>query len=512
MVSLAVLDALADPSRVLVQLFDGDLNSFPQKAARHFKDLFASSSIYEEVPVLDVAHPPLAHEDRSLVRFRAMVQDTSFSQEMYLARRSDGGCGGWGLGDIGDALNANAEFDYENLRECHVIWAVSIPGESLWCSDAPRVSNVSAHTMLPINSESHRAHKFPLPNTPHIGVQVKIYDLPPESYKSTDLIEFVGVLTSEPYSGDIEQPSTAFVPTLHVLFSTSLPITIIPHYYPAVSLPDADILRQELLDWLAEEALAGDKCAAEWILLCAIARVQSRHPPILPPTITLSHFPPPHSPSIPTISHVLALIFPLLVTIPISLHILNEITFYPRSNDEDLHSGWLQLPRGTLCVVAEGGIDEGEINAKALSNVHAVQTAMDSQSLQYIFPYSRFCFDTDLSFIVLADGRKSTFFQTYFNVPLHPVSDVPLDELKSTLYKPREAITMPSSEKLAQFRRLVCGAKIGNSCLERSTAHYVQEDYVEERKSASSNNIKSIDSNGLMHRITLARFAYTTQK
>jgi len=34
-----------------------------------------------------------------------------------------------------------------------------------------------------------------------------------------------------------------------------------------------DGLRQELIDWLANEALAGDKVAAEWILLCAIARV-----------------------------------------------------------------------------------------------------------------------------------------------------------------------------------------------------------------------------------------------
>ena len=47
----------------------------------------------------------------------------------------------------------------------------------------------------------------------------------------------------------------------------------------------------------------------------------------------------------------------------------------------------------------------------ALLNIRAVQEVLDSQSLQYIFPYSSFSFDTDLNFILLAEGRKSTFFQ-----------------------------------------------------------------------------------------------------
>lgn len=95
---------------------------------------------------------------------------------------------------------------------------------------------------------------------------------------------------------------------------------------------------------------------------------QSKHPPILPPTITLSHFPTPHSsPSVPAISHALALIFPLLATIPVSRHALNETCFFPRSEDEDLHSGWLQLPPATLCILVEAGISEGEINGKGMT-------------------------------------------------------------------------------------------------------------------------------------------------
>lgn len=75
------------------------------------------------------------------------------------------------------------------------------------------------------------------------------------------------------YAADTEQLAPTFVPTLHVLFSRSLPVTIIPQCYPAIPTSDIERLRQELIDWLANEALAGDKVAAEWILLCAIARV-----------------------------------------------------------------------------------------------------------------------------------------------------------------------------------------------------------------------------------------------
>lgn len=46
-----------------------------------------------------------------------------------------------------------------------------------------------------------------------------------------------------------------------------------------------------------------------------------------------------------------------------------------------------------------------------ISNLRAVQDVMNAQSLEYIFPYSRFAFDTDINILTLSQGRKSTFFQ-----------------------------------------------------------------------------------------------------
>jgi hypothetical protein len=62
-----------------------------------------------------------------------MVQDTSPSSEMYLRHNKMGSLGGWGLHEeFSDG--EEQETDFSALRECNVLWAVSVPGESEWCS------------------------------------------------------------------------------------------------------------------------------------------------------------------------------------------------------------------------------------------------------------------------------------------------------------------------------------------------------------------------------------------
>lgn len=64
------------------------------------------------------------------------------------------------------------------------------------------------------------------------------------------------------------------MPTLHVLFYNPIPTTIVHRNYPEPSiLQDVTTIRDELIAWLADEGLGGDRVVAEWILLCAIARV-----------------------------------------------------------------------------------------------------------------------------------------------------------------------------------------------------------------------------------------------
>lgn len=116
------------------------------------------------------------------------------------------------------------------------------------------------------------------------------------------------------------------------------------------------------------------------LLTCAPRR-QSRNPPLLPPSITLSHFPSPPVPStsasqsgkacIPTLSHVLSQLLPLTRTLPLSLDMLNKVSFAPESKEEDLHSGALQLPQGSVLVITEGGVQEGKLVERGTKSLHA---------------------------------------------------------------------------------------------------------------------------------------------
>lgn len=96
---------------------------------------------------------------------------------------------------------------------------------------------------------------------------------------------------------------------------------------------------------------------------------QTRYPPLLPPCITLSRFPSPpnHLPdATPALSHALSLILPQLVTLPLSLQLLNERSFAPESKEEDLHAGSLQLPKGTVLLITENGVSEGKLHEKGV--------------------------------------------------------------------------------------------------------------------------------------------------
>lgn len=61
------------------------------------------------------------------------------------------------------------------------------------------------------------------------------------------------------------------VPTLHALFSQPVPSTLVQRAYPSDAL--AKDIRDDLITWIAEQGLAGDREAAEWVLLCTIAKV-----------------------------------------------------------------------------------------------------------------------------------------------------------------------------------------------------------------------------------------------
>lgn len=493
MVSSLLVEALSSPTDVLLSFYDsydhGGPDDFPKAVSKHFSDIFRTEEAFSEIPPLT---PSRSYSDRALVRFRALVQDTSLSPEIYLSKLRDGKCGGWGMtetsqGDGDDSSNV----DYNLLRDCVVLWAVSVPGETEWYQSASD-GHPSARDQ---HVEPLRAHKYPIPGGAHCGVQVKLYgnsgnDIP----KTTDVLNFVGILCDEPLHVDSDEPIT--VPTLHVLFIREHRLDI----FGALPDPFQPQIREELLSWIAEEALGGDRDAAEWVLLTCIARVQSRTRSLNPPSLTLSHFPPPTSspPTLPALFHLLSLILPLQVTLSLSLDLLNSAPFAPKSVNEDLHSGYLQLAQGTAVLVTESGIEEGKLIERGVLNVQTVQQVIDTQTIAYKFPFSEFSFPTDLNFIILAEGTKSALFQTDITFPLKSTST-------GDLYKPKSDIKLPSTDKLEAFRRLILGAKAGSIEVTNTISEHIQEDFVRQRKTDNA-----MTPEDLKQIITLARLICLT--
>ncbi|KAF8906042.1 putative alanine racemase-domain-containing protein [Gymnopilus junonius] len=493
----SVSDALEHPRKVISSLYQAqDIDIFPGIVTAHFNSIFKSKDTFQQIPSLNLQRPPQSFPDGSLVVFNAMVQDTSLSPELYLAVLNNGACGGWG---ISEGAIAGDRVRHEYLRECNVFWAVSIPGLSSWCLDQELVDSV--------HYQSTQPNKFPVPNASHIGVQLKIYDSQlARPIRATDVMSFVGILTSEPFHINADLTNFIHVPTLHVLYTAPLPSTIVPRSFPDKSLSIVKTVRQELIQWIAREALAGDLIASEWVLLCALARVRSRHPPVLPLSMTLSSFPSPvdNLNSTPALYHTLSQVFPLVSFVPLSLETLNNVQFSPESKDEDLHSGYLQHPKGSILLLTEGQVTEGGIFNKGIMNIRSTQEMMREQTLSYVFPFCNFQFETDVNFLVTTEGKRSTFFQTGVNVPFRPTSS---GDPRKTLYKPREAIVLPSPEKLSQFRRLVGGSKIGNVLLGEELGKHVEEDFIRERSSTNRevNSIHIFSPDDLVKRMILAR-------
>jgi Mini-chromosome maintenance replisome factor len=176
------------------------------------------------------------------------------------------------------------------------------------------------------------------------------------------------------------------VPIVHVLFTLNATV-LEPWNMGALrnALPEQNKdIRAELIKWIADEGLGGDISAATWLLLVVLGRVsvssnvlwkiaesfyrQSRSPPILPLSLTISSFPdaPQETLSSPAITWVLKELLSTLTVVPLSLEGINGKSFAPNSTDDDLHAGLLQQAPGTTTMVTETGIKEGKVTESGM--------------------------------------------------------------------------------------------------------------------------------------------------
>ncbi|KAG8906056.1 hypothetical protein FRB99_007713 [Tulasnella sp. 403] len=557
MVSAARSEALLNPTAALQSLYtrqSGSLEDFPAVVSAHFAGLFQDEDAFREIPELSLTRPPSCYPPRSLVRFRGMVQDT-LAQEVYATTidvRGSSKLGGWGLADSVEMDETDLNIDYSKLAERSPLWVVSVPGESPWVGEATGSSKrevSTTATTAAAKDASTQPHKYPF-NNPHLGIQVKVLvsdaSLPfselttrrkvyseHASFKPTQVVTFVGILSfdslSVPYFDlDPSEAEPTLVPTIHTLFSRDHPKAILPFPYPLHLTPNEDEdradpgvdigrdylsrLRDELISWISEEALCGDKAAAEWVLLVAVSRAFSTSGY---PSALLDHNVVPFAPQglwtyTKTNSTPIADLAPPIDGTSGSTCKPPVVVRFSRN----VYAIDDTLPAGTLITVLETNVQEGRLSTNATENLHTLRDVLRTQTLHYKYPYSSgsgFEFLTDLACVVLCDGgksKKSVFLpNTDITIPLCPTAKP--DGGSYNPFKPLDEIALPKKETLDAFRNFVCGAMSGAVKVTESLSKYIQADFVKER-SESASKATNITPDDLILRMNLVRLLALT--
>lgn len=171
--------------------------------------------------------------------------------------------------------------------------------------------------------------------------------------------------------------STSTVPALHVILTRPASKPTLPAAPTDKAAKEA--LRKELVAYLAD-SLGGDTDAAEWVLLALVARMCVPVPVFLASSadaVASSHTRHATGMALGSLSLNLALpdsfatalpetiasLVPTSTTLDLSIASLNDkkTRIAPRSRDESLDSGRLQLANGTAVVVDLRGIGEGKL-------------------------------------------------------------------------------------------------------------------------------------------------------
>ena len=176
--------------------------------------------------------------------------------------------------------------------------------------------------------------------------------------------------------------------------------------------------------------------------------------------------------------------------------------FFPTSEGENLKSGSLQLPKGTVLLVDETAMGEGELKEAGIRNVRALNSVISSRKLPYAFPFSEFEFECDLNVIVFSQGKS--FLSLDVNLPV--------DAKAATAAMQTTASETPDAS-LKAWRKLILEARSVDLNVSAATAESIQQEFVsarrqEAQKSSSSSPAPEASAYGqedLLRRMALAR-------
>ncbi|GAA5941819.1 uncharacterized protein JCM15063_000785 [Sporobolomyces koalae] len=514
---LADLDlALKQPLTLIEKLYvegGSTLDGFELRVEETFRSLVQDAR--DQLPAITaLTDPARLPRPGSLVRFRAMVQDTGYGSELYRALGTRNQLLMYGIEEAEEGSNASAHEDYSKLRERQLFYIVSPPGETDWVKQSldnasnqdleAGLSRLSLSSSTPPNTSRMEAQKdkAPLPHEPHFGLIAKFYTDFADKLRSTDVYEFVGIIGETPLSNAFEvfengQDSTPaqVVPALHVLYTLSPTVPVQPTMVPEST--EFERTRQELLSYIAHEGTQGDLEAAEWVLLALIARIHTRHATGLALgslSVNLSF--PIGAASASTgpdpLTRVLSTLVPALASISPTITSLNDPStrFSPRSRDETLDAGQLQLPRGTNVVLDLQQLGEGKLNDTGVRNLRSLSTTIAQQKLAYEFPFSSFELETDLGFVVVSEGKAIVPTDCVIYVEPSPTS---------------VSASLPTESRLNEFRALLYSLKHSDFKIPEHMSSVIQADFVERRQNSHAGPGTAMTQEDLLFRMTVSR-------
>ncbi|GBB86215.1 hypothetical protein RclHR1_12650008 [Rhizophagus clarus] len=512
----------------------------PVDIPAYFRTIFASEESVNQIPSLNDVSNVYDIPQNTLIRFRSMIQNTGFGHEVFVSSYEIADCDGVKqrkFHKYSDEINfkdvdmlecVNSKFSERQLFYC-----TSVPGETQKNrfqsgSETDIEDLVRSTAYINLNNEKVNvdlkevASKYPFPKESHMAAIVKIYEKD-DSLKVTDVVEFIGVLnhprvetknTTESrceFNVSCENTASYYVPSVHVIFYRKLHPTGNPLLSSDANLfvspSDAMHIRSALIHYIAS-AFAGDDLVAEFVLLQLLSRIHFRQNGLtlgkfalnisnLPCNITVNRNTQNYNSILEhensfakRVASILASLLPKYHDLPLTLSTLNEIFYFPHSNN-DLDSGVLQVSQDTWFLVDETVLKEGKLCDIGVRNLKALNDIVDHQKLNYTFPFNNYEFNTDIGIIILSSAK--TFLSYDCNIPLIQKSE-------------NTAILDAPEDMLNQFRNYISILRYTDFNIPEDISDYVQADYVAQRQNASRNGTPLMTQQDLMLLLNLSRF------
>lgn len=188
---------------------------------------------------------------------------------------------------------------------------------------------------------------------------------------------------------------------------------------------------------------------------------------------------------------ILSDILPLVVSQSLDLTHLNDknINFSPKSQADEagLQAGRLQLVDGTLLLIDENTMQEGQLQEKGMENIKTLSTLLTSRKLTYTFPYSNLEMDTDVNCVILSQGKSFLPFDVQIALQPQEESDSKSEERSSSssrIYSTYDYRRYLSTVQLKSRRANIFS--ISSTISDR-----IQNDFVESRSAKKSSTLES---------------------